>query len=192
MNKSFYTIFKTFFKVGTLLLGGGYVILPLLQSELVEKKEWLSADDLVEYYALSQSVPGIIAANISVFTGYKLKGFVGALSAVLGVITPAFLAIVLLASLLQTLVSLNIVQYIFWGVGIGVIMLLYLATKEMWNKSIVDKFTCIVFITTFLLSACFKISPALIIIGAIIAGILYRSNLFDNLKKLIGGENDLS
>lgn len=192
MNKSFYTIFKTFFKVGTLLLGGGYVILPLLQSELVEKKEWLSADDLVEYYALSQSVPGIIAANISVFTGYKLKGFVGALAAVLGVITPAFLAIILLASLLQTLVSLNIIQNIFWGVGIGVIMLLYLATKEMWNKSIVDKFTCIVFITTFLLSACFKISPALIIIGAIIAGILYRSNLFDNLKKLIGGENDLS
>jgi len=192
MNKSFYTIFKTFFKVGTLLLGGGYVILPLLQSELVEKKEWLSADDLVEYYALSQSVPGIIAANISVFTGFKLKGFVGALAAVLGVITPAFLAIILLASLLQTLVSLNIVQNIFWGVGIGVIMLLYLATKEMWNKSIVDKFTCIVFIATFLLSACFKISPALIIIGAIIAGILYRSNLFDNLKKIIGGENDLS
>ena len=192
MNKSFYTIFKTFFKVGTMLLGGGYVILPLLQSELVEKKEWITDDDLVEYYALSQSVPGIIAANISVFTGYKLNGFIGALAAVLGVITPAFLAIILLASLLQTLVSLSIVQSIFWGVGIGVIMLLYLATKEMWNKSITDKFTCIIFITAFILSACFKISPALIIIGTIIIGIFYRSNVFDNLKKLIGGENDLS
>ncbi len=192
MEKSFYSIFKTFFKVGTMLLGGGYVILPLLQSEIVEKRKWISSEELTEFYALSQSVPGIIAANISVFTGYKLKGFVGALAAVLGVITPAFLAIILLASLLQTLVSLNIVQNIFWGVGIGVIMLLYLATREMWNKSIVDKFTCIIFITTFLLSACFKFSPALIIIGAIIAGILYRSNIFDNLKKLIGGENDLS
>ena len=192
MNKSFYTIFKTFFKVGTMLLGGGYVILPLLQSELVEKKEWITDDDLVEYYALSQSVPGIIAANISVFTGYKLNGFIGALAAVLGVITPAFLAIILLASLLQTLVSLSIVQSIFWGVGIGVIMLLYLATKEMWNKSITDKFTCIIFITAFILSACFKISPALIIIGTIIIGIFYRSKVFDNLKKLIGGENDLS
>ena len=175
-----------------MLLGGGYVILPLLQSELVEKKEWITDDDLVEYYALSQSVPGIIAANISVFTGYKLNGFIGALAAVLGVITPAFLAIVLLASLLQTIVSLNIVQSIFWGVGIGVIMLLYLATKEMWSKSITDKFTCIVFITAFILSACFKISPALIIIGAIIVGILYRSNFLHNIKKLIGGENDLS
>ena len=175
-----------------MLLGGGYVILPLLQSELVEKKEWITDDDLVEYYALSQSVPGIIAANISVFTGYKLNGFIGALAAVLGVITPAFLAIILLASLLQTLVSLSIVQSIFWGVGIGVIMLLYLATKEMWNKSITDKFTCIIFITAFILSACFKISPALIIIGTIIIGIFYRSKVFDNLKKLIGGENDLS
>ncbi|MBE7709578.1 MAG: chromate transporter [Cyanobacteria bacterium SIG32] len=192
MNKSFYTIFKTFFKVGTMLLGGGYVILPLLQSELVEKKEWINSDELVEYYALSQSVPGIIAANISVFTGYKLKGFIGAIAAILGVITPAFLAIILLASLLQTLVSMNIVQNIFWGVGIGVIMLLYLATKEMWNKSITDKFTCVVFITTFIMSACFKTSPALIIICAIIAGILYRSNLFEHLKKMIGGENDLS
>ena len=74
MEKSFYTIFKTFFKVGTLLLGGGYVILPLLQSELVDKKHWLNEDELFEYYALSQSVPGIIAANTSIFTGYKLNG----------------------------------------------------------------------------------------------------------------------
>lgn len=171
-----------------MLLGGGYVILPLLQSELVEKKEWITSDELTEFYALSQSVPGIIAANISVFTGYKLNGIVGAFAATLGVITPAFLAIVLLASLLQTIVSYSIVQSIFWGVGIGVIILLYLATKEMWNKSITDKFTCILFITTFIMSACFKIPPAIIIITAILAGIIYRSNLIDKIKELIGGD----
>ena len=65
MDKSFYAIFKTFFKVGTLLLGGGYVILPLLQAELVDKKGWIDSDGLCEYYALGQSVPGIIAANMS-------------------------------------------------------------------------------------------------------------------------------
>jgi len=157
-----------------MLLGGGYVILPLLQAELVEKKKWINSDELTEYYALGQSVPGIIAANVSVFTGYKLSGIVGAFAAVTGVITPAFLAIILLASLLQTLVGLSIVQSIFWGVGIGVIMLLYLATREMWSKSIVDKFTCIIFIAAFMMSACFKISPALIIIGSIILGVLYR------------------
>ncbi len=174
MDKSFYTIFKTFFKVGTMLLGGGYVILPLLQSELVEKKGWIDSDGLCEYYALGQSVPGIIAANISIFVGYKLRGQIGALSAVLGIVTPAFLAIILIASMLEEIVNLSFIQSIFWGVGIGVIMLLFLATKEMWGKSIVDKFTCFVFFASFILSACFHVSPAIIIILAIISGIVYR------------------
>lgn len=160
-----------------MLLGGGYVILPLLQSELVDKKGWIDSDELCEYYALGQSVPGIIAANVSIFTGYKLNGQTGALAAVLGVVTPAFLAIVLLATMLETIVHVGFVQSIFWGVGIGVILLLYLATKEMWGKSVVDKFTCAIFLAAFILSACFKVSPAIIIIGAVAAGILYRKKL---------------
>ena len=174
MNKSFYSIYKTFFKIGTLLLGGGYVILPLLQSELAEKKGWISEDELCEYYALSQSVPGIIAANISIFTGYKLKGQLGALAAITGVITPAFLAIILLATLINQIAGVQLVKSIFWGVGIGVIILIFLAVKEMWKKSVVDKFTCSVFIGAFLLSACFKISPAVIVIISVIAGIIYK------------------
>ena len=68
MEKTLYNIYKTFFKVGTLLLGGGYVILPLLQSELVDKRDWIDNDELCEYTALSQSIPGLIAANLSIFT----------------------------------------------------------------------------------------------------------------------------
>ena len=98
----------------------------------------------------------------------------------------------LLASLLQTLVSLNIVQNLLWGVGIGVIMLLYLAIKEMWYKSIIDKFSCIIFITAFLMSALFKLSPAIIIIFSIIAGIVYRSDFNSKMKNFLGGDNDLS
>ena len=177
MDKSFYTIFKTFFKVGTLLLGGGYVILPLLQAELVDKKGWIDSDGLCEYYALGQSVPGIIAANMSIFVGYKLRGQIGALAAVLGIVTPAFLAIILVASILEEIVHLSFIQSIFWGVGIGVILLVYLATKEMWTRSIVDKFTCIIFFAAFILSSCFKISPALIIILSIAAGILYKKQV---------------
>ncbi len=188
MNKSFYTIFKTFFKVGTMLLGGGYVILPLLQSELVDKKGWIDSDGLCEYYALGQSVPGIIAANMSIFVGYKLKGQAGALAAVLGIVTPAFLAIVLIASILEEIVHLNFVQSIFWGVGIGVIMLLFLATREMWDKSIVDRFTGIVFLAAFILSACFKVSPAIIILLAIVSGIIYRRNTTQILEEDIQEE----
>ena len=104
MEKNLYNIYKTFFKIGMLLLGGGYVILPLLQSELVEKRSWITGDEVAEYYALSQSIPGLIAANISIFTGYKLQGISGALAAIGGVITPAFLAIVVLARVLEEII----------------------------------------------------------------------------------------
>lgn len=174
MEKTFWNIYKTFFKVGTLLLGGGYVILPLLQSELVDKKCWTTQDELCEFYALGQSLPGIIAANMSIFVGYKLLGQRGAFAAASGIITPAFISIILIAKILEELINLKFIQSIFWGVGIGVIILVLLAVKEMWNKSVVDKFTMVVFMSAFILSACFKVSPVIIIISSALTGIIYK------------------
>ena len=174
MEKSFYNIFKTFFKVGTLLLGGGYVILPLLTSELVDKKKWITAEELCEFYALGASLPGIIAANTAIFTGRKLLGRKGAIAATIGIVLPAFLAIVLLASILSEVVDIPAVQHIFWGVGVGVITLLYLAVKEMWSKCIVDKFSLIVYLVCLVLAFTGKIPLSLIIIAAVISGIIYQ------------------
>jgi len=171
MNKSVYQIFKTFFKVGTLLLGGGYVILPLLQAELVDKLNWIEDDELCEYYALGQSIPGIIAANVSIFVGYKLKGIKGALAAICGITLPAFAAIIVLARIMTEIIHLKFVQSIFWGVGIGVLILIFLAVKEIWKKSVVDKFSCWIFFLTFILSTCLKVSPAILIILAIFIGL---------------------
>ncbi len=175
MEKTFYNIFKTFFKVGTLLLGGGYVILPLLQSELVDKRDWIDNEELCEYYALGQSVPGVIAVNMSAFVGYKLMGFWGAVAAMLGIVAPSFLAIVIIAKMLDEIVGLKFIQSIFWGVGIGVLMLIFLAVKEMWMKSIVDKYTSWVFFFVFILSACCKVSPGILIVAAIFLGIFRES-----------------
>lgn len=174
MEKTFWSIYKTFFKVGTLLLGGGYVILPLLQCELVEKKHWISDDELCEYYALSQSVPGIIAANMSIFVGHKLSGQKGAFAAASGIISPAFLAIVLIAKVLEELIKYQFIQNILWGVSIGVVMLVFLAVKEMWTKSVIDKFSFALFLSTFILSAFLNMSPIIIIIASAVFGIIYK------------------
>ena len=174
MEKNVYSIFKTFFKVGTLLLGGGYVILPLLTSELVDKKHWISSEELCEYYALGASLPGIIAANVAIFTGKKLLGLKGAIAVTVGMILPAFLAIVLLASILSELVTKPSIQNIFWGVGIGVITLLFMAVKEMWSASVKDKFSLIVYLVCVVLALTSKVPLALIIIMALISGIIFQ------------------
>lgn len=171
MEKSFFSIFMTFFKVGALLLGGGYVILPLLTSELVDKKGWITSDELCEYYAISTSLPGIIAVNTAIFTGKRLLGTKGAIASIIGVTMPAFLVIVLLASVLSELVHFNHVNYLFWGVGIGVIALLCFAVKEMWTKCVNDRFTSIIYVFCLLLALSGKISSALIVIFAVIVGV---------------------
>lgn len=182
MEKNCYTIFKTFFKVGTLLLGGGYVILPLLTSELVEKKSWITSDELCEFYAIGASLPGIIAVNTAIFTGRKLLGTKGAVAATVGMVLPAFLAIVLLATILSEIINLPTTQHIFWGVGIGVIVLLFLAVKEMWKKSVNDKFSLTVYIVGTILALTRKVPLALIIIGALVCGITWQK--FEDKQKL--------
>lgn len=175
MEKNCFNIFKTFFKIGTLLLGGGYVILPLLQSEIADKKGWATMDELCEYYALSQSLPGVIAANVSIFVGYNLLKSRGAVSALAGLIMPAFLAIILISNILAQIVNYPTTQNIFAGVGVGVVVLVILTVKEMWGKSVVDKFTLFIFAYA-LISALAHLSPVLIVLSSVFMGIIYRMN----------------
>ena len=131
---SLFKLFLIFVKIGAILLGGGYVILPIMTNEFVEKRNLVTHDDMIDYFALSQSLPGIIAANISMFIGYKLRGKWGALAAMIGVTFVPFWCIVLLASVLGTLVNNSYVQGALWGVGVAVIALIMLTVRERWQN----------------------------------------------------------
>ncbi len=179
-------MFLSFLKIGCLLLGGGYVIVPLLRSELIEKNNWINEEDIVNFYALGQCVPGIIAINTTLFVGYKLRGKTGALAAFFGLILPPFLAIIFLASILIKLAQNVIANDIFWGVNVAIIILLFLTVKEVWKNSIVDKFTFFIFLGILLMSI-FGISPSISIVLSAISGILYKKITKPNKADEISG-----
>ncbi len=175
MNKpSLIELYFVFLKTGIELLGGGFVIVPLLTKNIVNKKGWITKDDLMKYYALSQSLPGIIAVNTATFVGYNLRGKTGALISILGIITSPFIIICAIANILNQLTNLTIIEDIFYGVGIAVIILVYLAVKEMWEFSVIDFPSFVIFTGAFCASFFFNISPVWIIAGAILYGILIK------------------
>lgn len=177
-------LFLIFVKIGAILLGGGYVILPIVTSEFVDKRNLISHDDLIDYFALSQSLPGIIAANISMFIGYKLRGKTGAVVAMFGVIAVPIACIVLLASILSSLTDNSIVNGALWGVGISVIALIMLTVREMWQKSERNGFFYAIFVSALLALLIFKLSPIETIILFTIIGVIYKRCIYrrENVK----------
>lgn len=175
MNRiSLFKLFLIFVKVGAILLGGGYVILPILMSEFVEKRNLVEQEDLIDYFALSQSLPGIIAANISMFVGYKLRGKIGAVIAMLGVIFVPFWCIVLLASVLSSITQNTYVQGALWGVGVAVIALIMLTVREMWQKSTRNMYFYTIFIFALVSLIFLNLSPIKTILIFTLLGVFYK------------------
>ena len=171
---SLFRLFLIFVKIGAILLGGGYVILPIIQYEFAEKRKLVSNDDIINYYTISQSLPGIVAANMTMFIGYRLKGKFGAISAMLGIIFVPFWVIVLLAAILERLVSNPYVNGLLWGIGVAVIALMLLTVREMWQKSKRDLFFYLMFLLALISLLIFKLSPISTIIIFSVIGIFTR------------------
>ena len=165
-----FELFKAFFKIGAILLGGGYVIVPVISEELIEKRGWLTHDELVDYYCIAQCLPGIVAINTSILVGYKLAKFKGVLISVFALTLSPFISIVLIAKFLSAISHIPFIESVFWGVNISVIVLIYLALKEMWEVSFVDKLSYIWFFIILFLS--FKVSPVILIILSVIFGVV--------------------
>lgn len=171
---STFKLFLIFVKIGAILLGGGYVILPIMTNEFVDKRNLVSHDDIIDYFALSQSLPGIIAANMSMFIGYKLKGKWGAIAAMIGVTFVPFCSIVLLASVLGAFVNNNYVQGALWGVGVAVIALIMLTVREMWQKSNKNLFFYTIYLMALATLLIFKLTPIQTILLFTILGVGYK------------------
>jgi len=174
MKIKLWDIFKVFTKIGLILIGGGYVIIPLLKDELIDKRNWITEKELVDYFALSHTLPGLIAGNIAIFIGYKLRGKWGGLMAMLGISTGPFVCIAAIMPIIALITTSHTMKSIFWGVDIGVIIMIIAAVKEMWSSSVFDKFTTFLYIISLFLILKFKLSPTTIVISSILIGIIYK------------------
>lgn len=180
--KELFDLFVTFAKIGGFTFGGGYAMLPILQREVVEKRGWATEEELMDYYAIGQCTPGIIAVNTATFIGYKFKGIIGGIVATLGCIAPSIVIITIITACLQNFASYPVVQHALSGIRICVCALIIQAIIKLGKKSIVDYPTATIALAVLLLSLFTKVTAVILVIGAAILGIIFQ--LIMNKNKL--------
>ena len=181
-------LFFAFFKIGAFTFGGGLAMMPMMQRELIQNRNWLTEDELIDYYAVGQSTPGIIAANVATFVGYKQFGVIGGIIATLGVVTPSLIIIMLLASLINSINEFPIVQKALKGINVAVAALLTQVIVNFSKKTIKKWQNAFFMIITFLLIFIFKIPSFVFILFGIITGVILTFVNTKCGKKEIGGK----
>lgn len=167
-------IFTVFFKMSAVTFGGGYAMLPILQREVVEKRKWMSHEQIIDYYAVSQGLPGIIAINVSVFIGKDRRGVLGGVAGALGMVSPCLIIISLIAAFLGNFQELPVVRHAFAGVTICVAALILDAVLGLWKKAVVNIFGILIFVISFGALFLFDVSPIVLVVLSAFAGILYH------------------
>lgn len=172
--KTLIDLFFTFCRIGGLTFGGGYAMLPIIQKEIVEEKKWATEEEVLDYYAVGQCTPGIIAVNTATFIGYKVHGIIGAIVATLGVVFPSFIIITIITALLKNFANYSIVQHAFSGIRVIVIALIVSAILKLAKTSIKNSTTLIIAIIAFILVAFVNLSPIYIVIAAACIGLILK------------------
>ena len=169
------SLYAAFFRIGGLTFGGGLTMLPMLKYELVEKNGWVTEEELLDYYAVGQCTPGIIAVNVSTLVGYKKRGIIGAIFSTLGMVSPSLIIVSILALFLEQFMSNKIVAHAVGGIKIVVCALMLNTVVTMAKKSVVGGLCCGIAVLSFLLAVFTPIPTVLLVIIAGIFGIiLYR------------------
>ncbi len=162
----------TFAKVGVMTFGGGYAMLPILEREVVDGKHWAESEELMDYYAVGQCTPGVIAVNTATFVGRKQAGNLGGICATIGVILPSLLIIMAIAGILENFAHLPVVQNAFAGIRVCVCVLVFNSVVKLWKGAVADKGALVIFLLVFLLSVFLDLSPVIFVVFSAAAGIL--------------------
>jgi len=173
--KDYFDLLWTFFKLGSVTFGGGYAMLPILQRELVEKRRWTTMDEIMDYFAIGQCTPGIIAVNVSTFIGYKRKGVAGGIMTTLGFVLPSLIIITIIAAFLENFADYLWVKRAFAGIRVAVGALILDAVWKLLKGAVKDRWAVVICAAAFGLSLFLKASPVPLVLAAGLAGfLLYR------------------
>jgi chromate transporter len=170
--KELWELFAIFFKMGSFTFGGGYAMLPIIQEEIVNKRNWATDEEILDYYAIGQSTPGIIAVNTATFIGYNQKGIIGGIVATLGIVSPSIILITIIATFFTNFQDYVLVQHAFGGIRVVVAALIFSTVLKMYKDSVKDWVEILLFIASFLLLAFLDITPIIVIITSAIIGII--------------------
>jgi len=178
-------LFISFFKVGLFTFGGGYAMLPLIERELVDKRKWITEEELLEMFIISQMTPGTIAINASTFIGNKKAGKLGGFVASLGIIFPSLIIITLIYNFLGESFNNPVINSIFLGIRACLIGLIASSTLKICRKSFISPISYLIFIIGFLLLLIFHINPILLIIFGILIAITITFFLPQKIKSIL-------
>ncbi len=173
--KLLWDMFWTFAKVGVMTFGGGYAMLPILQREVVDNKGWATEEELMDYFAIGQCTPGIIAVNTATFIGQRNAGILGGIVTTLGVVFPSLVIISLLAGVIEAFSHIIWVQHAFGGVRVCVCVLILNAVVKLYKKAVVDKATFAIFLLVTLGSVVTDLSPVIFVLAAAVLGIVLKT-----------------
>ena len=166
------SLFLSFAKVGVMTFGGGYAMIPILEREIVDKQGWASSEELMDYYAVGQCTPGVIAVNTATFIGYKVAGIAGGVIATLGVVFPSLVIITLIAGILTNFADIPAVKSAFAAVRVCVCVLIFNSVLKLWKGAVKDKGALALFLLVFVLSVFLDISPVVFVLFCAAAGIV--------------------
>ena len=179
VDSIYWQSFKTFFKIGAFTLGGGYAMIPIIESEIVDKHKWIDREQFLDLIAVAQSCPGVFAINISTFIGYKLRGNKGALCTSLGTALPSFLIILAIAMFFQHIIEVSWIAAMFRGIRPAVVALIAVPTFNMAKTAGINLSNCWIPILSAVLIWQLGVNPIFIILAAAIGGFVYGKFLKD-------------